>query len=181
MVCPKCARILPDIAKYCDRCGTATGRGMPYIHMKKDGTFLRIDDRGILVSRFDRSAQKVLAKELHLPYIPFAAFLRSRKHKLYKAFSELSENAPDILANMTGGKFYPEADIVTVHLLYYPGNPDVNRLYPRNYLACLLPDQTVHIELPFHRRMELPDFQPIMQFFPNKHRGMLVIKEPLTQ
>ncbi len=179
MICLSCRKKLPLRANFCDNCGTPTNRGVPYIRTLPDGRFLRVDDRGVLFVTLDHTAKKRLRKEAKLS--PLVGLLPTvYQSRLMLAVHTLAEASPDILANMTGGKFIPEADIVTVRILYYPGNPDYDRLIPRNYLSVLTPHGETNIDLAIDRRMELSDYQPFLHFFPDKNRGMVLLTAPLN-
>jgi len=180
MYCPHCGRNLPNRANFCDKCGTAIDRAAPFCHMTKDGRFLRIDDRGILYTRFDRSTRRILSRELHT-----SRFLRifapgRQKRALQSEFDRLAAEAPDILANMTGGQFFPDADIVTVRVLFYPGDPEYSRLYPRNYLSILTHSGTYRFELPWQYRLKRAELFSFIRFFPEKSRGVLLLDQPLN-
>ena len=179
MKCMYCARLLPDYARFCDRCGKPTGCGTAFVHMDRKCRYLQIDERGILQAFFNAICRNRLARAPG--YAPVFRFLPSSKKLLKQRFYELAQQSPDILANMACGRFLPHADIKKVRILYFPGNPDIEKLYPRNYLEILTAHGLCLVMLPFQRRMEYPDYAPFMQFFDQKSRGMVIIGEPISK
>jgi len=177
MVCLHCGRVLENNANFCSRCGQPTHRDAPFIRLYKDGRYLRGDRKGLLSCRYDRETRRCLAKELKLGRFPS----RARSARIREAFDRLADESPDILANMTGGTYLPDADIVTVNILFYPGNPDIDRLTPRTYLSVLTCQTSVHFALPWDYRPDIHTYQPLMLHFPEKDRGMLLLKHPLER
>ena len=70
-------------------------------------------------------------------------------------------------------------EIIDARIPMASRNPDIDRLIPRTYLSVLTRQTTVHFALPWDYRPDIHTYQPLMLHFPEKDRGMLLLKQPL--